>query len=344
MQVTEYSVLYRFILIFVFITPFSLYSQHYPVAEVDLLLRKGIKSIIDQDYKRAENIFQKLNKEYPELPLGKIYLAAVKVTQAIDYGEQYDKEYIEKILDSADEISSTLLKSRPDYIWYIYFKALTNGYKAYFFALNDEYINAFKYGLNSYSDFEKCFNLDSTFYESYIAIGSYKYWRSEKTKSFSWLPFINDERGEGIKYLKIAIRNFSYNQYLALYSLIWVDINYNHSNEAIKLADSILKKYPDSRFFKWALARAYTDVDKRKAITIYKEILESVSELSKNHYNEIILKHKIAMLYHDINEDKKALKLCNEIIDIRNLSDDISEKLSDRLKRVKELKKELSDH
>lgn len=344
MQVTGYLVHYKSVILFLFLFQIKLSAQQYHDPKVDNLVKSGIRKILEQDYHDAERVFRNLETNYSELPLGSIYLAAVKISKAIDYGIEFENDYIEEKLEKAEELSEKLLKLDQDNIWNHYFIALANGYKAYYYALDDQFLNAFKYGLDSYSEFEKCYLLDSTFYEAYIAIGSYKYWKSEKTKSLSWLPFIEDEREDGIKFLKESLKHYSYNQFLAVYSLIWIYINKGRSDEAIKLAEIILKKYPESRFFKWTIARAYTDVDKRKAISYYKDILESVSGLSKNHYNEIILKHKIAMLYHDLREDRKALQLCDEILEIENLPEEVADKLDERIDRVKKLKSELLEH
>ncbi|MDR3667910.1 MAG: hypothetical protein P4L35_13790, partial [Ignavibacteriaceae bacterium] len=75
------------------------------------------------------------------------------------------------------------------------------------------------------------------------------------------------------------------------------------------------------------------------AINNYYEILNSYTNLnSMNHYNEIILKHLIAQQYEKMGDKQKALKLCDEILGIRNLSDFVKNKLGDRLDRVKELR------
>jgi hypothetical protein len=104
----------------------------------------------------------------------------------------------------------------------------------------------------------------------------------------------------------------------------------------------MLKNYPNSRFFRWGLARAYEDTDINKAISIYKELLKSIETIeTRNKYNDVVLKHKIAMLYYKTKENDKALELCNEILDFEINSVKIKEKLEDRIERVKKLKKKL---
>ena len=92
------------------------------------------------------------------------------------------------------------------------------------------------------------------------------------------------------------------------------------------------------------MARAYEDVDKHKAILIYYEILNSFTETEKlNRCNEIILKHIIAQQYYRLGDNKSALALCNEILNIKDLTDFELDKLGDRLDRVKSLKGEISN-
>ncbi len=103
----------------------------------------------------------------------------------------------------------------------------------------------------------------------------------------------------------------------------------------------LLTKYPNSRFFKWALARAYEDVDKRKSISVYNEILNSYNNNDNlNNINKIILIHLIAQQYQQLGEGDTALKLCNKILNTK-LDDHEESKLEKRLERVKDLRKEL---
>ena len=58
--------------------------------------------------------------------------------------------------------------------------------------------------------------------------------------------------------------------------------------------------------------------------------------------NEITLKHLIAQQYLKLGEKEKSLKLCNEILSIKNLNEFEHSKLDERLQRVKDLQKTLT--
>lgn len=319
------------------------FAQNYPDETIHILLKDGIKKIVEQDYENAFNLFTKLDKEFPELPLGKIYIAGVHIAKSFDYGIPFDAKKIETLLDESYIQAKALLDKDYKNLWYNYYVALAEGYTAYFHAIQGNYFSAMSSGLSSVDYFENCIELNPKFYEAYIAIGTYRYWKSRKTEFLHWLPFVSDSREEGIALLESAINKNAYNTHLAINSLIWIYIDQKNFDKAIRLAETSLKENPDCRVFKWGLARAYEDADRRKSISVYNNILQSYpKEALSNHLNEIVLKHKIAQQYYKLGEKQKALSLCNEILSIKNLSDFVKDQLDDRLSRVEELKQELT--
>ncbi len=328
------------ILAVIFLFPVPGLCQTYPGHSVDSTLKSGISQIILQDYSSAEITFKKLDHNYPRLPLGRIYCAAVSIAESYDYGSEYDAVYIDSLLNLAEEQSRLLINADKNNPWNKYFLGLSEGYLAYFKALNGQWMSSLSSGADALEDFSELASMDENFYEAYIAIGTYKYWKSRKTEFLEWIPGYKDERAEGINLLEKSIDHSTYNTYLAINSLIWIYIDQIKYSKAAELAENALKKYPGSRFFEWGLGRAYEDLDAVKAISVYQKILESYPP-NLNHYNEIVLKHLMAQQYIKIGENQKAALLCDEILSV-SLSDEVRSKLEDRLKRVEELKSRLS--
>ncbi|MEE9430014.1 MAG: hypothetical protein V3V16_03175, partial [Melioribacteraceae bacterium] len=271
-------------------------------------------------------------------------LVANEIARSVDYADEFSENYIDSLMDLAEEQTDSLLDIDDENLWYNYYNALMYGYKAYYKAINNNIISAFSNGVNSLQKFQLCLEIEPKFYEAYIAIGAYNYWKSKQTKSLSWLPFVSDNRKEGIEYLEEAVKHSSYNNYLAANSLIWIYIDNKQSKKAVDLSLKMLQQFPNSRFFRWGLARAYEDLDLKKAARIYKEILSSLKKLAKrNYFNDIVLKHKIAMLYDRQGEKKLALDLCDEIINSKNISSEIKNRLESRFTRVKKLRQKLLD-
>lgn len=346
MQGIEHLVHFKFILLsFLFLLAFNgiILPQTYPDKTVHKMLKTGIDLIINQYYDEAEKVFSNLDNIRKDLPLGKVYLAAVLIAKSYDYQTEYDDKRINNYLISAKKISERLLNQEPDNIWYKYFYALSEGYFAYYDALQENWLNSFSTGLNSVSAFEDCLESDNQFYEAMIALGSFKFWKSKKTEFLQWLPFVDDEKETGISYLNIAIKHSGYNSHLAAYSLVWIYIEQKQFDKAVKLAQIVLKNYPESRMFKWGLARALEDVNPEKSISVYYSILNSYpSTLKSNKINNITLKHLIAQQLVKLNRIKEALEICNEILNVNRYTDFEYEKLKERLERVKDMKKSLT--
>lgn len=320
----------------------SLYPQNFPDDKVDSLLKSGITRIINQQYEEALYAFTMLNDDYPSLPLGKIYLAACKIAEAYDLAIEYDSEFIEANLEDARMMAEDLVDIDESNIWNNYYLALTEGYLSYYEAINDNWLSAISTGMNSINAFGTCLNIDSTFYEAYIGIGTYEYWMSRNTEFLNGLPFYNDETQIGIVKLKEAIEGSSYNSYLAINSLVWIYIDQQNYIDAIELGRNAVNDFPDSRYFKWGLARAYEDVNPITSISIYNEILDSfLDDTSINRINEVILKHLIAQQYSKIGDNEKSLNLCEDILSIAIPTDYEFSRIENRLERVKNLRDEL---
>ena len=333
------SALYK-LLILLFSCNF-IYAQNYSDKSVDSLLLQGIEKLISQEYNESSRIFNDLDKLRPEIPLGKIYLAGVEISRAFDLGLQYPYDHVDSLLTESSRIVKQLLKKDDGNIWFIYFAGLTQGFKAYFSALNGEYLNAFMDGYKALKYFDDCLILNEDFVEAKVAIGTYLYWRSAKTDGLNWLPFFSDEKSAGINLLEEASTKARYNKYMAAYSLIWIYINEERYDEAIKIGEKYLIKYPQSRLFKLSVAKAYKFTDKLKSISIYKEVLKSYKSLPNNNYfQEIMLNYQIAQLYFDIKEYKKTAAHCESILSLKNLSPFVLNKLGDRLKKIEELRNE----
>jgi hypothetical protein len=319
-----------------------LFSQNYPDKFVDSLLTTGIDFIVEENYSDAEKVFTNLKNSNPNLPFGSLYLAATEIARSIDFFEEMNSEKVENLFEESEEIADSLYDEDEENIWHLYFEGLLAGYKAYYSALKGNYYDTFSDGYDSYSYFSQCLEQDTLFYEAYIAIGSFEYWMSAKTEFFSWIPFYEDNRANGISLLETAWKKAPYNSHLAAYSLIWIYINEKDYKKAIDLSEEELKKYPSTRFFKWGLANAYQYIDKKKSIEILNQIYDSYQTTGGNITTQkIVIKHKIAMLENKLGNYDSALKLCNEILDSCSKIERENSETEDRCFRAKELKRSI---
>lgn len=342
MQGIEHLVRYSKILLFLFFSLNCVFAKGYPNKTVDALIKTGINNVLNQNYSSAKEKFKMLEQQFPKLPFGKIYLAITDIAESVDFGERFNDDYVYKLLKDARHLSDSLYDADEKDLWSNYFMALSDGYYAYFKGMNGDYLTAITNGISSISYYEKCIDIDSLFYDSYIALGTYYYWKSAKTKSLTWLPFISDDRELGRRLIEKSLNKDTYSRFLGAYSLVWIYIERKEYHNAIRVCQDILSKYPNNRLFKQSLARIYVDVDKYKAIRLYSEVLNSIfSSGRNNHLLEIEIKHKIAMQYAALENYSKAKEYCDAILNIKKLSEYVEDQLGDRLDRVKKLRSEM---
>lgn len=318
------------------------FSQTYPDKNLDRNLLLAINYTISQNYNSAELILKKIDKDYPNIPIGKIYLAALSITKSVDYAEEFDKKLIYYYLNKAEEQSDSLIDTDLKNPWFAYFAGLTNAYKAYFHAEEGNYLSALIKGFTAMSYFNECLKMDSSFAEAKAALGIYTYWKSFKIKGLDFLPFVNDNRENAINQIEESLRFTVYNKYLIVHSLFWIYANEKEFKRAASLAELALEAFPNSHSFLSDYAHALKQFDKPKSILIYKRLLQSYQAQKKsNRINEIITKHKIAIVYNEMGYKTAALKICREILQDKNIPEYSIKYLSERIQRVKEMKKEL---
>lgn len=290
------------------------------------------------DYEKSLNSFQILSSEYNNLPLGKIMLAANEIFYSYDYQVPYNEKKILRLLEEAEEHSNRLLKNERKNKWNRYYLSLAEGYKTLYEGLTKDWLNMISDGISCISNYNSILEIDPAFYEAYIAIGAFKFWRSENIKYLQWLPFINDEREEGIRLLKLSVNQNSYHDFLGMDVLFWINMRRGETEKARMIAEESLRKYPDNRLFKMNLARYYETTDRRKAIRLYEEVLNAYERNKPlNRINEVTIKTKIAISYFELGEVKKVVEITQPILKIKDFSKHESLSLAGRLERLSKL-------
>ena len=345
MRETERLARYKFLLLFVFILclfPVRITAQVHPNPEIERLITTGIDNLINQEYHKARITFSTLQKKYPQNPLGKIFLAATEIFISFDNQLPYEDNKILDWLNDAITISEQLIETNKNNAWFNYYKGLAEGYKADYFSTRESWFSAATTAYTAKQYFDRCLAIDSTFYDAYVSLGAFKYWSSEKTEFLNWLPFLKDERETASKLLTAAINKHSFHSHLAVHNMVWIYIKKKEYQKAKDILDPFLKKYPNSRFFKWDLAKLYEETDKSKAVHVYWEIYDSFDKaFVKNRCNDISLKFILAKNYFALGDKKTASKLLSEIPYESQLTPHETEKLGSRLDRIQALREEL---
>lgn len=304
----------------------------------DSLIQAGIEFSIQHNYYQAESMFEQLIKNYPDRPIGYFFMAATIQSKMMDYeSDQWSQDFHRYIQLAIYHAKNKKLEQDENDPWNLFYHGSALCYLAFFEGKNGDYFKAINHGLSGISILKKIVDRHPDFYDAYFGIGSYYYWRSQKTRFINWLPLISDKREEGIERIQQAVEKGTYTQYAAINELIWILLDSDRAEDAYGWALKGLEKFPQSRFFLWGAAKsAFAAEDYSNAVFHFQELLKSIVNAPfDNYYNEFICRVKLAQCYNKLS---KHNEMSFQIEILKSLP--VSAKTEDKLKKSK---KELSE-
>ncbi len=330
-----------FILIFLYIPSSQTISQpttiHQPPTTKELILR-GIDAGIRENYELAENNFKRIISAEPENPEGYFFLGACYQTQMIDLESDFRENEFYNTMEKTIQLSNERIGKDENDVWSYFYLGNAYGSMAVYDAKHKRWWSGLKKGLKAKSAFKKVVELDSTFYDAYLGLGSYHYWVSVVTKTFRWLPLLRDEREKGIEEVKLAAEKSLYTKESALYSLIYVYLEEKEYDKAINLAVEMNRRYPESKLFLWPLADAfYLKKDWRNCISWYEKTLNLIGNPDPSGYfNTIECRHRIAECCLHLKMYQRCKEECEMVLSYQ-ISEDVKKRLKKELKDTKNL-------
>ncbi len=334
MRGTELLARFSFIFILLLCSA-SFFARTFDSKE-DNYIRAAIDFIANERYEKADSVLSEFKRDFPASPFPYIYLAANNVSRKFNCNSPRFNDAIYFSLSRAETIADSLLSAEGGTLENYYAKALALGYWAYFEGLKENYFSAFDYGSEALDYYDKCLDLDTSFTDAVIANAIYDYWISDK---LGWLPFISDKRKSAISRLYASLDKNSYNRNLAVVSLFWILMNEKKYDDAKKIIVEQSGRYPRNRYLLMAYANVEKRFDKRKALNLYKKALEyTFTAKCDNKINEIVLRHKIAMLEFELGNYDNVLEQCDIVLSYK-LNEYEKENVGERLTKIAKLKK-----
>lgn len=302
------------------------------------LIEEGIRLTILQRFEEAMAKFDSLKFVENNPTQRFFYQAATLQAQMMDREDYSLEDQFMRLIDQTITAADSLLKHDDDRAWACFYKGSALSYKGYYLAQRKRYLPALRSVIPGIKLLEEAISLDSTIYEAYLGVGSYKYWRTRMMRFLHWLPFFPDQRQEGIAMIHKAIEQGRLARPVAISELIWIEIDRHNWPVAISYAKQALQEYPGSRFFLWGLAEAYFRGGcLHQAIKIYQQLLKSYQrEKNYNHYNDVICYYRLAQCHHLLREYQTSHQYCQMILELP-LAKNVRHRLKKRLKETEKL-------
>ena len=271
----------------------------------------GIDFILKHDYAQADSVFNIVIKNFPDHPAGYLYRAAVMQAKTMDFDVPMEQDTFDSLLNRGKNTAEKL--SSP---WNEYFLGTADGYEAYERVERGDWFGGARKGISSASEYEKILEKDSSFYDAYVGIGTYYYWRSRKTEFLQWLPFVRDDRARGIQLLTIGADRSEYNRFAAMSALISIYLDAEKYTQAEEWSRRGLHSYPENRIFLWGLATALDRQHRSaEAVTAYTNLLQKIVLGHAPHpYNEIVCRLNLVKSKMALNDTTEVFHHLRQLL------------------------------
>ncbi len=315
--------------------------------EVDSIILNGIRLVYADSTTAAVDEFKKLINLFPDDPIGYFYAAATLQNMMDDYRNYSLQDEFNRYLNQAIQ-NAEKKKKREKLTAYDYlYLGGAIGFRGIHKALTGDWVGGFVDGLKGRNNLVKALEVDSTLYDVYYGLGSYHFWRSLKSKSFWWLPFIGDNRQKGIEMIKQVIEKGKYAKMDARLALVRIWVENKEYDKAFDQINALSRIYPQKPFLLWLYGRAQLETDNDSgAIKTYQNLLKAL--VASPYYNpagEVECRFYLALAYYKIKDFqnsstqvdtilrfKKDVEKDKNIKDFVHQADDLKKKIKKETK------------
>ncbi len=269
--------------------PEETYPSIWSDPELREMILTGIDHTINEHYAEAESVFTVLSTRFPRSPAGPLFRAGTVQTEMLDLEDERIWREARTLIEETIKKAETWAAKDPDNPEPYFFSGSAYGYWAMYESKWGQWYNAVQRGLKAANRFKTAIELDPTFIDAYVGLGSYQYWKSAKTAALSWLPILEDERRQGIRNLERVAETGTFAQTTAKNSLVWIWLDYGFPQNAYDISVELREQYPESKLFLWGMGKAALDSYRwREAMEIYDTLAARINDEGPGNYYNLI--------------------------------------------------------
>jgi tetratricopeptide (TPR) repeat protein len=279
----------------------------------DSEINRGMESLLTQNFDTALGIATSMVRKMPTHPAGYFLRTAC---YAAMYYDQSDVSFVGKMTSSVNKITELTEKStKPVYRLY---RGAAFAYYSIVLAKEDRWFAGALYGKKSSEIFRKMMTNGVRSPDVSGMLGGYYYWTSAFIHRFSWLPFVEDRREEGIRLLKEALPNSRYIRFAILNSLLWIYYDNGEYGKALSLCDDVLLRYPGHRIFRQARMHILFKMQRYEdSKAVADSLICDWSGKEKIPVNLLNIRIKLVLLHFSMGKRDAALLLAKDIAKYR---------------------------
>ncbi|HHS13048.1 MAG TPA: tetratricopeptide repeat protein [bacterium] len=289
-----------------------------PDSTVESLVRRGIEETFTGRFESAHETFQQIIESHPEHPSGYFYRAAAYQSQMMDSeSRQWESEFYQYI-DSTLIRGHRLWEQSKD-PWAAFYLGTAYSYRGLDEAKSGRILSGIHHARKGIAFLKESVEKAPWLHDVYIGIGTYMYWTGRFYKYFSWLPWIRDEREEGIRLIREHMDRSRFSYWAGVNSLAWIYYDRREYHKAFELFQQGLDRFPGSRFFLWGKADCRFSMEQYvEATSLFHQILKSIlPQEDRNGFNEAVCRMRLLQCHLALADELSARKQHERLMSIR---------------------------
>jgi tetratricopeptide (TPR) repeat protein len=272
---------------------------------------EGLEYSYREEYESARVRFTAAIQEAPDDPAGYFFLCGMYGLYMNDFStDEVDGLFLINLFQTIWTAREILRADSSD-AWAHFYLGGAYAYRAFREQQKGSKWSALSHALTAVDELKKTVSLDSTIYDAYMGIGSYHYFVNYL---WSYIPFLGNNPERGIREMKLAMNEGRFVRVPAQEGLIHILLREKRREEAFRLASDLVLRYPNSRTFRWTLAKVYEDLkDWPAAAKEYRRLRRMIETgQPENLYNLAYCGHRLSHCLQESGEGEEAADLCRE--------------------------------
>ena len=275
----------------------------------------GLEYSYHENYDSAKTYFKRAIEEDPGDPSGYFFLCGLSGLYMSDFST-YEVEGLFLInLFGAAEAARKRIQTDSNDGWAHFYLGGAYAYRALREQRKRGLWGALGHALTAVAELKKSVSCDSTIYDAYMGIGSYHYFMN---RLWAYVPFLGRDPDKGIREIELAMGRGTFVSIPAQEGLVYILLREKRYERGLRLAEDLVRRYPDSRTFYWTLGKVHRDMeDWENAVGIYRTLLSMIETGQPgNYHNLAYCGERLGNSLYRLHRYDEALEVCLEALDV----------------------------
>ncbi|MFQ5498196.1 MAG: tetratricopeptide repeat protein [Candidatus Zixiibacteriota bacterium] len=281
-------------------------SQYLDSAEIRLLNQLQDHLMNDQ-FCRADSICTTMINQDSSCATGHLFRGITMMTEMVDREENLYPVQFERTLDKAETLSLQSLQRDSLDVWSLLVVGHTKMYRSLWQARFGSTVGAIRLAMQARGDYERALHIDSSFYDLYLGLGLYHYWKSAKAGLLRSIGLFKNDRDRGIRELYFAADSSIFSRQPARSALASVWLDRKQYDSVIALCRDLLREFPHGKAMLWPLGEAYVKSNQyADAAVVYATLRERLQLVPGNYFNLIECDYNLYRCREKLKEAAEA--------------------------------------